>query len=95
MSYGARPPSLICIDPMARYGFLLPRSRISPHRHPPSTPLVQGNDLTLSWLCFVAAARSLMEAVRLLLENKIHRLPIIDSDSGNALAIATHKRLLR
>ena len=36
-----------------------------------------------------------MEAVRLLLENKIHRLPIIDSDSGNALAIATHKRLLR
>lgn len=37
---------------------------------------------------------SLYEAVRVLIERKIHRLPIIDRNSGNSLFIATHKRIL-
>eukprot|EP00730_Choanoeca_flexa_P015503 TRINITY_DN7132_c0_g1_i1.p1 TRINITY_DN7132_c0_g1~~TRINITY_DN7132_c0_g1_i1.p1 ORF type:complete len:474 (+),score=95.86 TRINITY_DN7132_c0_g1_i1:196-1617(+) len=38
---------------------------------------------------------SLLTAVRLLLEEKIHRLPVIDSLTGNAMAIMTHKRILQ
>eukprot|EP00045_Choanoeca_perplexa_P015490 m.195759 g.195759 ORF g.195759 m.195759 type:complete len:477 (+) comp17006_c2_seq3:870-2300(+) len=38
---------------------------------------------------------SLLSAVRLLLEEKIHRLPVIDSLTGNAMAIMTHKRILQ
>ena len=37
---------------------------------------------------------SLYEAVKVLIENKIHRLPVIDSSSGNVLYIITHKRVL-
>jgi 5'-AMP-activated protein kinase regulatory gamma subunit len=37
---------------------------------------------------------SLYEAVKVLIENKIHRLPIIDRRHGNALFIITHKRVL-
>lgn len=37
---------------------------------------------------------SLYEAVKVLVQNKIHRLPIIDRGNGNALYIATHKRIL-
>ena len=37
---------------------------------------------------------SLYDAVKKLVEYKIHRLPVIDAKTGNALYILTHKRLL-
>lgn len=39
--------------------------------------------------------RSLFDAVSSLIRNKIHRLPVIDPDSGNTLYILTHKRILK
>lgn len=38
---------------------------------------------------------SLFEAVYTLIKNKIHRLPVIDPVTGNALYILTHKRILK
>ena len=38
--------------------------------------------------------RSLFVAIELLITQKIHRLPIIDSVAGNVLNIITHKRIL-
>lgn len=38
---------------------------------------------------------SLFEAIRMLITNRIHRLPVIDPDTGNVLYILTHKRILR
>lgn len=38
---------------------------------------------------------SLYDAVTSLIRNKIHRLPVIDPDSGNTLYILTHKRILK
>jgi len=38
---------------------------------------------------------SLFEAIQMLLDNKVHRLPVIDPVTGNALYILTHKRILR
>ena len=38
---------------------------------------------------------TLFDAIRSLIENKIHRLPVIDPETGNVLYILTHKRLLR
>ncbi|XP_072010005.1 5'-AMP-activated protein kinase subunit gamma-2 isoform X4 [Engystomops pustulosus] len=38
---------------------------------------------------------SLYDAVYSLIKNKIHRLPVIDPVSGNALYILTHKRILK
>lgn len=38
---------------------------------------------------------SLFDAVCSLIRNKIHRLPVIDPDSGNTLYILTHKRILK
>ncbi|XP_060681137.1 5'-AMP-activated protein kinase subunit gamma-2a isoform X1 [Hemiscyllium ocellatum] len=38
---------------------------------------------------------SLFDAVYSLIKNKIHRLPVIDPISGNALYILTHKRILK
>ncbi|KAJ8672077.1 hypothetical protein QAD02_004832 [Eretmocerus hayati] len=38
---------------------------------------------------------SLFNAVEILVSNKIHRLPVIDPDTGNVLYILTHKRILR
>uniref|UniRef100_A0A8C7ZUH1 Protein kinase, AMP-activated, gamma 2 non-catalytic subunit a n=1 Tax=Oryzias sinensis TaxID=183150 RepID=A0A8C7ZUH1_9TELE len=37
----------------------------------------------------------IFEAVYSLIKNKIHRLPVIDPISGNALYILTHKRILK
>uniref|UniRef100_A0A8C4H9Y1 Protein kinase, AMP-activated, gamma 3a non-catalytic subunit n=1 Tax=Dicentrarchus labrax TaxID=13489 RepID=A0A8C4H9Y1_DICLA len=39
--------------------------------------------------------RSLFEAIYSLLKYKIHRLPVIDPESGNVLHILTHKRILK
>uniref|UniRef100_A0A8C1TLI0 Protein kinase, AMP-activated, gamma 3b non-catalytic subunit n=1 Tax=Cyprinus carpio TaxID=7962 RepID=A0A8C1TLI0_CYPCA len=44
---------------------------------------------------FVFPVGSLFEAIYFLLKNKIHRLPIIDPESGNVLHILTHKRILK
>ncbi|XP_072931176.1 uncharacterized protein [Epargyreus clarus] len=38
---------------------------------------------------------SLYEAIRMLINNRIHRLPVIDPETGNVLYILTHKRILR
>ncbi|XP_026315282.1 uncharacterized protein LOC113226757 isoform X2 [Hyposmocoma kahamanoa] len=38
---------------------------------------------------------SLYDAIRILIMNRIHRLPVIDPDTGNVLYILTHKRILR
>lgn len=38
---------------------------------------------------------SLFDAIYSLLKNKIHRLPVIDPESGNVLHILTHKRILK
>ena len=38
---------------------------------------------------------SLFDAIRILLENHVHRLPIIDPITNNVVFILTHKRILR
>lgn len=38
---------------------------------------------------------SLYDAIRMLITNRIHRLPVIDPLTGNVLYILTHKRILR
>ncbi|XP_011502544.1 PREDICTED: 5'-AMP-activated protein kinase subunit gamma-2 isoform X2 [Ceratosolen solmsi marchali] len=38
---------------------------------------------------------SLFDAIKILISNKIHRLPVIDPTTGNVLYILTHKRILR
>eukprot|EP01135_Chromosphaera_perkinsii_P011620 Nk52_evm3s2462 gene=Nk52_evmTU3s2462 len=38
--------------------------------------------------------RTLLDAIRALIEHKIHRLPIIDENTGNPVSIITHKRIL-
>ena len=37
---------------------------------------------------------TLFTAAKMLLENKIHRLPVVDPRSGNTLYILTHKKIL-
>ncbi|KAF5911453.1 hypothetical protein HPG69_004374 [Diceros bicornis minor] len=44
---------------------------------------------------FNGFSHSLFDAVYSLIKNKIHRLPVIDPISGNALYILTHKRILK
>ncbi|XP_015181525.1 PREDICTED: serine-rich adhesin for platelets [Polistes dominula] len=46
-------------------------------------------------LVSIAPDASLYEAIRTLIQNRIHRLPVIDPDTGNVLYILTHKRILR
>ncbi|XP_074032736.1 SNF4/AMP-activated protein kinase gamma subunit [Leptinotarsa decemlineata] len=38
---------------------------------------------------------SLFDAIQMLIQNRIHRLPVIDQETGNVLYILTHKRILR
>jgi len=38
---------------------------------------------------------SLFEAIQMLFKHHVHRLPVIDASTGNALFILTHKRILR
>lgn len=53
-------------------------------------------DFLISVKCFwLLSARSLFDAVYSLLKHKIHRLPVIDPESGNVLHILTHKRILK
>ncbi|XP_035169185.1 5'-AMP-activated protein kinase subunit gamma-1-like, partial [Oxyura jamaicensis] len=46
-------------------------------------------------LVCISPNASLFDAVSSLIRNKIHRLPVIDPDSGNTLYILTHKRILK
>ncbi|KAK3753714.1 hypothetical protein QZH41_013804 [Actinostola sp. cb2023] len=43
----------------------------------------------------ISPIQSLYDAVKMLLEFKIHRLPVIDNATDNALCIVTHKRILK
>ncbi|KAI1288097.1 5'-AMP-activated protein kinase subunit gamma-2 [Halotydeus destructor] len=38
---------------------------------------------------------SLFDAVKKLIHNKVHRLPVVDQETGNVLYILTHKRILK
>ncbi|KRZ84477.1 5'-AMP-activated protein kinase subunit gamma-1 [Trichinella sp. T8] len=49
----------------------------------------------LTPLCTVEATASLLDAVNILCNKKVHRLPVIDPCSGNILYILTHKRILK
>nr|XP_031848505.1 uncharacterized protein LOC116433964 isoform X2 [Nomia melanderi] len=46
-------------------------------------------------LVSISPDASLYEAIKTLVQNRIHRLPVIDPDTGNVLYILTHKRILR
>lgn len=38
---------------------------------------------------------SLLDAIKTLIQNKVHRLPVIDPVTGNVLYVITHKRILK
>jgi len=46
-------------------------------------------------LIYIHPDASLYDAIKMLIHNKIHRLPVIDQRNGNVLYILTHKRILR
>ncbi|XP_025829905.1 5'-AMP-activated protein kinase subunit gamma-2 isoform X2 [Agrilus planipennis] len=46
-------------------------------------------------LVHIGPDASLFEAIRTLIHNRIHRLPVIEPETGNVLYILTHKRILR
>jgi hypothetical protein len=46
-------------------------------------------------LVSISPDASLFDAIRTLIHNRIHRLPVIDPDTENVLYILTHKRILR
>uniref|UniRef100_A0A2H1VHA2 SFRICE_020488 n=1 Tax=Spodoptera frugiperda TaxID=7108 RepID=A0A2H1VHA2_SPOFR len=46
-------------------------------------------------LVSIGPDNSLFDAIRMLITNRIHRLPVIDPETGNVLYILTHKRILR
>lgn len=72
---------LISISPQAR--------QVWAHCSPALSPIE-----VLQLLCSVSLL-SLFDAILSLLKHKIHRLPVIDPESGNVLHILTHKRILR
>ncbi|XP_032362723.1 5'-AMP-activated protein kinase subunit gamma-1 isoform X4 [Etheostoma spectabile] len=47
------------------------------------------------FLISISPEASLFDAIYFLLKYKIHRLPVIDPESGNVLHILTHKRILK
>jgi len=55
---------------------------------------VLGKDHVKELMC-IGPDATLFDAIRMLIENKIHRLPVIDPETGNVLYILTHKRLLK
>lgn len=46
-------------------------------------------------MIFLHPEASLFEAIQKLNEHRVHRLPVVDRTTGNALFIVTHKRILR
>ncbi|XP_066932425.1 5'-AMP-activated protein kinase subunit gamma-1-like [Clytia hemisphaerica] len=47
-----------------------------------------------STLLRISPTESLFTGVQTLMKNKIHRLPVIDEETGNAMYILTHKKIL-
>lgn len=45
--------------------------------------------------CTIDPYASLFDAIKTLIQEKVHRLPVVDPDTGNVLYILTHKRLLK
>lgn len=70
-----------------------------------SLPLAQNKTLTfpltgvlqeeVKKLVSIGPDASLYDAIKTLIHNRIHRLPVIDPLTGNVLYILTHKRILR
>jgi len=60
-----------------------------------SSLLLDVLDEELKELVSISPEANLFEAIRSLLHNRIHRLPVIDPETGNVLYIITHKRILR
>ncbi|XP_054163792.1 5'-AMP-activated protein kinase subunit gamma-2-like isoform X2 [Oppia nitens] len=50
---------------------------------------------TVQPLVSIGPDESLFNAIKLLIHKKVHRLPVIDSETGNVLYILTHKRILK
>lgn len=46
-------------------------------------------------LVHIGPDASLCDAITTLIHNKVHRLPVIDPQTGNVLYVLTHKRILR
>ncbi|XP_054706325.1 5'-AMP-activated protein kinase subunit gamma-2-like isoform X2 [Uloborus diversus] len=46
-------------------------------------------------LVSISPDASLLEAIKALIQNKVHRLPVIDPHTGNVLYVITHKRILK
>jgi len=46
-------------------------------------------------LVHITPEASLFEAIQMLYKYRVHRLPVLDTNTGNALFIMTHKRILR
>ncbi|XP_031465198.1 5'-AMP-activated protein kinase subunit gamma-1 isoform X1 [Phasianus colchicus] len=65
-----------------------------PKAEPPLPTEVYLQDSFKPLVC-ISPNASLFDAVSSLIRNKIHRLPVIDPDSGNTLYILTHKRILK
>uniref|UniRef100_A0AAR2JDB1 CBS domain-containing protein n=1 Tax=Pygocentrus nattereri TaxID=42514 RepID=A0AAR2JDB1_PYGNA len=57
--------------------------------------MTQGDFVFLQKMFFILMFDHIFDAVYSLIKNKIHRLPVIDPVSGNALYILTHKRILK
>jgi 5'-AMP-activated protein kinase regulatory gamma subunit len=46
-------------------------------------------------LVYISSENTVLQAVELLLKSRVHRLPVMDIVTGNALYILTHKRILK
>ncbi|GBM48989.1 5'-AMP-activated protein kinase subunit gamma-2, partial [Araneus ventricosus] len=46
-------------------------------------------------LVSISPDASLLDAIKALIQNKVHRLPVIDAATGNVLYVITHKRILK
>lgn len=44
---------------------------------------------------YISPDASLYDAIKTLIESHVHRLPVVDEITGNAIYILTHKRILR
>lgn len=72
----------------------------------PTTPMTELEDHQIkTWreqlteyqrpLIYITPEKTLLDAVRQLLQHRVHRLPVIDPVGGNPLHILTHKRVLK
>ena len=88
--------SLISISPEARWGQRNAlRWDLQCHFISLYIPL-NPSSLPRQWKSpLLSPPRSLFDAIYSLLKHKIHRLPVIDPQTGNVLHILTHKRILK